>query len=54
MNNIKFEDALAISCKIDGNNNHTGVHYLVGYLWATLSDEQQNNVYNTLKEKVNK
>lgn len=54
MNNIELQDVVAISRKIDGNNDHTGVHYLLGYLWATLSDEQQNDVYKTLKEKVTK
>ena len=48
--NIELTDVIAVSNKLNGKA--TGVHYLLGYIWATLSDEQQENVYNSLNEKA--
>jgi hypothetical protein len=46
---IELTDVITLAKHIDGDV--TGVHYLLGYLWATLSDEQQENVYKSLSNK---
>jgi hypothetical protein len=47
--NIELTDVIAVSNELNGKA--TGVHYLLGYIWATLSDEQQENVYKSLSNK---
>ena len=46
---IELTDVITLAKHIDGDA--TGVHYLLGYLWATLSDEQQENVYKSFSNK---
>ena len=47
---INVLDVVALSKKIEGES--TGAHYLLGYLWASLSDEKQNEIYETFKVKA--
>jgi hypothetical protein len=47
---IELLDVVSLSKKIEGES--TGAHYLLGYLWANLSDEQQNEIYNTFQKKA--
>lgn len=47
---INVLDVVALSKKIEGES--TGAHYLLGYIWANLSDEKQNEIYETFKVKA--
>jgi hypothetical protein len=45
-------DVVELSRNVKGFNSDTGPHYLLGYIWAHLSDEQQNEIYKIFKAKV--
>ena len=47
---IELTNVIDLSNTINGKE--TGVHYLLGYLWANLSDEQQNEIYKSFKVKA--
>jgi hypothetical protein len=40
---IDLDEMLEVANKIRGNNKQTGIHYLLGYCWALLSDEQKQH-----------
>jgi len=42
---------VALSNNVKGNNEITGSHYLLGYIWANLSDKKQNEIYKIFQEK---
>jgi hypothetical protein len=48
---VDLSELVAISKNIKGNTEYTGAHYLLGYVWANLSDEKQNEIYEIFKEK---
>ena len=38
---IELRDVLSTCRKIRGNNHDSGTHYLLGYLWASMSDKEK-------------
>ncbi len=41
MTSIELRDVLSTCRKIRGNNHDSGTHYLLGYLWAGVSDKEK-------------
>jgi hypothetical protein len=41
MTSTELRDVLATCRKIRGNNHESGTHYLLGYLWASVSDKEK-------------
>lgn len=48
---VDLSKLVTLSNNVKGNNENTGAHYLLGYVWANLSDEKQNEIYKTFQEK---
>jgi hypothetical protein len=48
---VELSDVVALSKNVKGFNDNTGPHYLLGYIWANLSDEKQKQIYKTFQEK---
>jgi len=38
---IELRDVLATCRQIRGNDHDSGTHYLLGYLWASMSDKEK-------------
>lgn len=57
MTSTELRDVLATCRKIRGNNHESGTHYLLGYLWAGVSDKEKLRIAtlfnNDLKEMEN-
>ena len=51
----ELSETLKIVRQIRGNDRDSGAHYLLGYLWASLSEKEQKRIYtlfsNDLKEQ---
>lgn len=47
--NTDLEKVLSVCRKTRGNNHETGVHYLLGYLWALMPDEKKEIVMEVFK-----
>lgn len=41
---IELRDVLNTCRKIRGNNHDSGTHYLLGYLWACISDKEKKRI----------
>ena len=54
---IELQDVLNTCRQIRGNNHDSGTHYLLGYLWASMSDKEKTRIAklfnNDLKEMEN-
>ena len=48
---VELTDVLQI-CRI--KEGDTAPHYLLGYLWASLSDKKQEQISNDLQRNINK
>jgi len=44
MISIKLQDVLATCRQIRGNDHDSGTHYLLGYLWASMSDKEKQRI----------
>jgi hypothetical protein len=57
MISIELQDVLATCRQIRGNDRDSGSHYLLGYLWASLSDKEKTRIAilfnNDLQEMEN-
>jgi hypothetical protein len=42
----ELSETLKIVRQIRNNNHDSGTHYLLGYLWASLSEKEQKRIYN--------
>ena len=47
-----LQDVKVISAKIRNNNTDSGNAYLLGYLWATLTPEQQDETAKAFREQL--
>lgn len=50
--NIEIKEVLAVLNKIRGNDKDTGVHYLAGYLWASLADTERERILAMFKSDL--
>ena len=50
--NIETKEVLAVLNKIRGNDKDTGVHYLAGYLWASLADSERERIFEMFKSDL--
>jgi hypothetical protein len=50
--NIETKEVLAVCNKIRGNDKDTGVHYLAGYLWASLADSERERIFEMFKSDL--
>jgi hypothetical protein len=41
---IELRDVLATCRQIRGNDHDSGTHYLLGYLWASISDKEKARI----------
>jgi hypothetical protein len=41
---IELQDVLNVCRQIRGNDRDSGSHYLLGYLWASLSDKEKKRI----------
>lgn len=44
MISIELKDVLATTRKIRNNDHDSGTHYLLGYLWASISDKEKEKI----------
>jgi len=47
---LELTDVLIVCTKAEGK---TAPHYLLGYLWASIPKEKQEEIYTSLARKVN-
>ncbi len=47
-----LQDVKDMSQKIRNNNFESGIGYLLGYLWATLTPEQQEETAKSFREQL--
>jgi hypothetical protein len=56
---VELRDVLSITRQIRGNDHDSGTHYLLGYLWACISDKEKERISKLFandlleKEKTN-
>jgi hypothetical protein len=50
--NIETKEVLEVLNKIRGNDKDTAVHYLAGYLWASLADSERERIFEMFKSDV--
>ena len=55
---VELRDVLSVCRQIRGNDHDSGTYYLLGYLWASISDKEKAQIAkifnNDLKEMENK
>jgi hypothetical protein len=44
MISTELQDVLSTCRQIRGNDRDSGAHYLLGYLWASLSDKEKKRI----------
>lgn len=49
---IELRDVLSITRQIRGNDYDSGTHYLLGYLWASLSEDEQFKIAKTFADEL--
>ena len=47
-----LQDVKAIATKIRNNDSDSGTHYLLGYMWATLTPEQQKELAESFSDEL--
>lgn len=47
-----LQDVKAIATKIRNNDSDSGTHYLLGWMWATLTPEQQNELAESFADEL--
>ena len=50
--NTELSDVLKVCRQIRNNNHDSGTHYLLGYVWATLSDRQRKQIAKTFQKDL--
>jgi|694.fasta_scaffold05275_8 ABC-type transporter MlaC component len=45
-------DIRKMSTEIRYGNADSGTHYLLGYVWTTLTEEQQNEIAKSFREQL--
>ena len=48
----ELTEVLKTCRKIRGNSHDSGTHYLLGYLWATLSEKQRKHIATTFQNDL--
>jgi hypothetical protein len=48
----ELNETLKTVRKIRNNDHDSGTHYLLGYLWASLSEKEQKRIYNLFKSDL--
>jgi hypothetical protein len=46
-------DVRKLATRYRNNDNDSGTHFLLGYLWGTLSHDQRREVYKEFQDMVN-
>ena len=46
---LELRDTLSICRQIRNNDNDSGTHYLLGYLWANTPDKEKLRIYKLFK-----
>jgi hypothetical protein len=50
--NIETREVVSLCNQIRGNDKDTGVHYLAGYLWASLADSERERIFKMFKSDL--
>jgi hypothetical protein len=50
--NIETKEVVSLCNQIRGNDKDTGVHYLAGYLWASLADNERERIFEMFKSDL--
>ena len=50
----KLIDVLSVSRKIRGNDRDSGTHYLLGYLWACIPEDEKEKIAKTFNDDLEK
>jgi hypothetical protein len=50
---IELQDVLATCRQIRGNDHDSGTHYLLGYLWASISDKEKMRIAKLFANDLN-
>jgi hypothetical protein len=50
--NIETKEVVSLCNQIRGNDKDTGVHYLAGYLWASLTDIERERILAMFKSDL--
>jgi hypothetical protein len=53
MTSIELRDVLNTCRQIRGNNHDSGTHYLLGYLWASVSDKEKLRIAKLFANDLN-
>ena len=48
----ELKDVLTVCRQIRGNDRDSGTHYLLGYLWATLSDNERERIFKLFQNDL--
>ena len=47
-----LQDVKIMATKIRNNNSDSGTHYLLGWMWATLTSEQQKELAESFADEL--
>jgi hypothetical protein len=53
MISTELQDVLKTCRQIRGNNHDSGTHYLLGYLWASMSDKEKIRIAKLFANDLN-
>jgi hypothetical protein len=53
MISTELKDVLSICRQIRGNDHDSGTHYLLGYLWASMSDKEKMRIAKLFANDLN-
>ena len=49
-----LQEVKTMATTIRHNNQDSGTHYLLGYMWATLTPKQQKEIAKSFSEELSK
>jgi len=49
-----LQEVKTMSTEIRNGNADSGTHYLLGYMWASLTKKQQNEIAKSFREELSK
>jgi ABC-type transporter MlaC component len=47
-----FQEVKAMAKKVRNDDSDSGTHYLLGYMWATLTPKQQKEIAKSFAEEL--
>lgn len=49
---VELREVLSVCTKIRNGNSDSGAHYLLGYLWAGISDTQKARILKSFQKDL--